>query len=315
MPLSINEVFAHRDLLLAEFAIERRELEQKSEKLAASLALSRVELGKRMTYVAALEDKLATVEQGEWEARAQLAKSERRANELELERAAFDKAHFDVAGLLERRMSELADLRKQHEVLGILSDERHVTVVGLESQIVGLQMQLHSMQENLQRTSKALAEKISQVERAERERDQFRADSTASNARRTSLQDSISVQQQLIEKLEGELRLANRVKNKLADEITYLKHSLETATVDIRRLKENLSQQAQARAQDKQALAESGEAHSATQSMLQGALDTVRRDNQALRAELTQLRYKYTRDIKDATIQQGEDKDKLVIHL
>lgn len=315
MPLSINEVFAHRDLLLAEFAIERRELEQKSEKLAASLALSRVELGKRMTYVATLEDKLATVEQGEWEARAQLAKSERRANELELERAAFDKAYFDVAGLLERRMSELADLRKQHEVLGILSDERHVTVVGLESQIVGLQMQLHSMQENLQRTSKALAEKISQVERAERERDQFRADSTASNARRTSLQDSISVQQQLIEKLEGELRLANRVKNKLADEITYLKHSLETATVDIRRLKENLSQQAQARAQDKQALAESGEAHSATQSMLQGALDTVRRDNQALRAELTQLRYKYTRDVKDATIQQGEDKDKLVIHL
>lgn len=315
MPLSINEVFAHRDLLLAEFAIELRKLEQKSEKLAASLALSRVELGKRMTHIASLEDKLVTAEQGELEARAQLATSERRANELELEVFAFDKAHFDVAGLLERRMSELADLRKQHEVLGILSNERQVTVVGLESQLVGLQMHLHSMQENLQRTSMALAEKISQVELAERERDQFRADLTSSSARRTSLQDRIAVQQQLIEKLEENLRLGTRVKNKLADEIAYLKQSLETATEDIRRLKANLSQQEQARAQYKQALAESGEAHSARQSMLQGALDAVRRDNQALRAELTQLRYKYPRDIKDATIQHGEDKDKLVIYL
>jgi phage FluMu protein gp41 len=312
MPLSMNEVFAERDQLRAEFAAERRKLEQQGEKIAARLALTRVELGKRMISIAELEDRLAKVEQGEAEARAQLAISEWRTNELQLERAAFDKAHYDVAGLLERRISELSDLKKKHQALGVLSDERRVTVVVLESQLVGLQMQLHSTQENLQRTSKALAEKISQFQNAERERERFHADLKAANAHREVLRDSLVAQQRLVEKLDGELRIDRRQKGKLTDDNVYLKQLLDRANEDFVALKVNLRQQEQARAQDRAALAESIESRKAGQAMLQGALEVLRRDNKALRAELSRLQSNNQLDIQGGKVAGDLDKNNLV---
>jgi predicted nucleic acid-binding Zn-ribbon protein len=306
MPLSMTEIVAEHDQLRAEFAAERRKLEQKSEKLAASLAAGRVELGQRMNRIAALEDSLAAVEQEEAQARELIAKFERQMSELELERAAFDKAHYDASGLLERRTAELADLNKKHEALGDLSDERRMTIAGLETQLAGLQMQFQSSQKNLQETRKALAEKISQVQYLERERDQFRADAVSARERREALQGNIAAQQQLVEKLDGELRTGRRERARLADEIAYLEQSLEQADAARARLKNDLRKQAQALEQSRQALAERSEAQKAGQAVLQGALDAARRDNQALRAELSEFRRKYPMEVAGAAIQSGK---------
>lgn len=206
MPLSMAEIVAERDQLRAEFAAERRKLEQKSEKLAASLATGRVELGERMIRITGLEDRLGAVESDEAEARELIGRLEREMSELELERVVAEKAHYDASGLLQRRTGELSRLRKEHEALGDLSDERRVTIAGLETQLAGVRMEFQASQQKLADTLKALAEKSSQVQYLERERDQFRADAVSARERRESLQESIGAQQQLVEKLDGELR-------------------------------------------------------------------------------------------------------------
>ncbi len=62
LPLSMEEVIAERDLLRAEFAAERRRLEQRMEVQADEHAVELAELGRRATEIVTLQDQLAKLQ-------------------------------------------------------------------------------------------------------------------------------------------------------------------------------------------------------------------------------------------------------------
>ena len=75
-PLSMDEIRAERDLLRAQFAVERRCLEQAKEAVEATRARDMAELGRRAVARAAAEARLE-------EAQAELAQARRRIEALE----------------------------------------------------------------------------------------------------------------------------------------------------------------------------------------------------------------------------------------
>lgn len=75
-PLSMDEIVAERDLLRAQFALERRRLEQAKEAVEETRARDMAELGRRAVARAAAEARLE-------EAQAELAQARRRIEALE----------------------------------------------------------------------------------------------------------------------------------------------------------------------------------------------------------------------------------------
>src|ERR1700744_3800620 len=83
MPLSMAEIVAERDQLRAEFASERRRIEQGSEAVLADRAHDMGELGRRARLIAALDSELAENKKKVHEQAAALETTERRAAEAE----------------------------------------------------------------------------------------------------------------------------------------------------------------------------------------------------------------------------------------
>ena len=173
MPLSMSEIVAERDQLRAEFAAERRKLEQTSEKLSASLARGRAELGERSKRIAAQQSDLENMRRDLEAAAAEIDSLNQELASVELERAAIEKTHYDAAGLLERRSAELLQLTRDHRDLNDVSDDQRTTIAGLETRAATVEMKLDVTEDELIKTRKALDEKISLAQFMERERDQF----------------------------------------------------------------------------------------------------------------------------------------------
>ncbi|WP_395666899.1 hypothetical protein [Methylocella sp.] len=111
-PLSMREIVAGRDLLRAEFAVERRALEQKAAQLRAERAADRIEIGRRTIDMAALRDSLAQLAD-EGAAKDDLLVRLRRAlHEKQAECAAALSALHAAEGLEERDRAEAMALRR-----------------------------------------------------------------------------------------------------------------------------------------------------------------------------------------------------------
>lgn len=316
MPLSMNEIVAERDQLRAEFAAERRKLEQKSEKLAFELAQERAALGKQSTRGLELEAKLGEVAADGRAAHALAERYERLLNESEGERVAGEKALYDVEGMLGRRTQELAQLKEEHAALTVLSDERRVAIAGLETRVSGLEMDLSGARQEVERLGKTLDEKTSLAQFLERERDQFHSDAVAARRRRDALQERVNGQQTRIEKLEEDLRGLRRDHAKLQGDLEHRQRDLQEAEAQLERLRIELREKENADGQRHAALAGEIEAQVSAQAALRGALEAARRDNQSLRAEVTRLRNTASdravaRDNGNGTSQARPDKAQL----
>lgn len=292
MPLSMSEIVAARDQLRAEFAAERRKLEQSSEQLAAQLAENRATLGERSTAIAELESKLDVTARDAANAHEKLELYERQLNETDLERVAFEKLHFDTYKDLERRSNELSALKDEHQNLQQVADEQRMTLAGLVTQVSGLEMELDISQDNLRRTTKERDEKISSAQFLERERDQFRADVAAARTRREQLQESIAALQARVEKLDGSLRVAHRNQNRTASDLEKAQSDLLAAQAREAKLKIELSGRTDALKNTEKEIAMQVEAKKSQETALEGALAAARQDNQNLRSELNDLRRK-----------------------
>lgn len=290
MPLSMTEIVAERDQLRAEFAAERRKLEQNSEKLAADLARERAQLGVRTTKIIVLGEELAAVGAENRRAQTEVEQLQRGLFEIETERAVIEKVHYDTVGTLDRRTAHLDRLKQDHAELMQLSDEQRMTIAGLETRVSGLELDLADERATVERLGKSLSEKISLAEFLEHERDQFRSDAASAHQRREKLAENLAGRQSRVEELETELRGLRREQNKLADEILHLKDRIEIAAEREERLKQQTRAQAQSLEAARQEFADRIEAERSSQSILQGALDTVRRENQTLRGELADLK-------------------------
>ena len=103
LPLSPAEILAGRDLLRAEFAVERRQLEQKAEALNRVHAADMAELGRRAAIIDAQEADLRAFPSKASERGAEIAALQRALAETSTELAATAKECYDTSGLIARK--------------------------------------------------------------------------------------------------------------------------------------------------------------------------------------------------------------------
>jgi len=124
LPLSAEEIAASRDLLRAEFAVEKRQVEQEAEALNRVHAADMAELGRRAAIIAGQDADLRTLSQQVSERSAELAELQRALAETSTELAATAKDSYDTSGLIARKDTMIKEAQvlaaKQRDALAAL---------------------------------------------------------------------------------------------------------------------------------------------------------------------------------------------------
>ncbi|WOJ90643.1 hypothetical protein RZS28_04950 [Methylocapsa polymorpha] len=135
IPLSAREILAERDLLRAEFAVERRRLEQKFEGLNLARANDLGEFGRRATIIAEQQADLAALDRRNAEQEAELAALQRALAETTAAFATTETALYSASGLFQRRDAELLDARADLAAVRALSETQRARATALENEI------------------------------------------------------------------------------------------------------------------------------------------------------------------------------------
>jgi chromosome segregation ATPase len=133
LPLSPEEILAGRDLLRAEFAVERRRLEQKAEALNLVHAADMAELGRRAAIIAAQDADLRALSQQDHEGGAELAALQRALAETSAELAATAKECYDTSGLIARKDAQINELAARFEEAQALAAKQRDALAALEA--------------------------------------------------------------------------------------------------------------------------------------------------------------------------------------
>ncbi len=155
LPLSPQEIRAGRDLLRAEFAVERRRLEQKFEALNLVHAADMAELGRRAAIIAGQDAGLLALSEQDSERGAEFGALQRAFAETSAELAATAKEGYDASGLLTRKDVRIYELAASFEEARTLAAKQQEALAALEA--------------NLARQGQALAAQTGTVERLEGE--------------------------------------------------------------------------------------------------------------------------------------------------
>src|SRR5580704_16226952 len=155
LPLSPEEILAGRALLLAEFAVECRRLEQKAEALNLVHAADMTELARRAAIIAGQDADLLALSQRDSERRAELAELQRVLAETSAELAATAKESYDTSGLIARKDAQINLLAASFEEAQALAAKQRDALAALEA--------------NMARRGQALAAQTSKVELLEGE--------------------------------------------------------------------------------------------------------------------------------------------------
>lgn len=139
-PMSMEEIVAENDLMRAEFAAERRRIEQRIEHDREDRAADRAELGRRATQIATLEmalDELGAAHGALTEEHRLLVADHAQASG---ERGAAMIELHDASGLNDRLRAQLAELQRAHDEAHDLAAERAATVAALDARAQSLQL-------------------------------------------------------------------------------------------------------------------------------------------------------------------------------
>lgn len=135
LPVSAEEIAAGRDLLRAEFAVERRRLEQKAEALNLVHAADMAELGRRAAIIAGQDAGLRTLSQQDSERVAEFAALQRALAETSAELAATSKECYDTSGLIARKDAQINMLAASFSEEQTLAAGQREALAALEAQI------------------------------------------------------------------------------------------------------------------------------------------------------------------------------------
>jgi chromosome segregation ATPase len=196
LPLSPEEILASRDLLRAEFAVEKRRLEQRAEALNLVHAADMTELGHRAAIIGEQDAGLFALSQQGSERGAEIVALQRALAETSAELAATAKESYDASGLVARKDSQITGLAaslaeslaysaKQEEALATLEAKMAVQgqalaaktakVERLERELSTLQLQHQADQITLKTAAARVADREEALEAAvKREKDLIR---------------------------------------------------------------------------------------------------------------------------------------------
>jgi chromosome segregation ATPase len=149
LPLSMDEVVAERDLLRAEFAAERRRLEQRMEAQAATQAEELAELGRRATEIVSLKDQLGKLRGEHSTLNAAHAAAARDLAEAQGERSALLTEIHDATGLHEAIRARFEELTRAHHELADVAEGRRTSIVAMETKIAGLDARIEGLERDL----------------------------------------------------------------------------------------------------------------------------------------------------------------------
>ncbi len=153
LSLSPEEILARRDLLRAEFAVERRRLEQKAEALNLVHAADMIELGRRAAVISGQDADLLALTQQDSERCAELAALQRAVAETSAELAATAKECYDTSGLITRKDAQINLLAASFEGAQALAAKQREALAALEA--------------TMARQGQALAAQAAMIERLE----------------------------------------------------------------------------------------------------------------------------------------------------
>jgi hypothetical protein len=215
LPLSMEEIVAERDQLRAEFAVDRRRIEQKLEFAAAAEALHMGEIGRQTAAINELNGQLsATREELRVLGQAKDA-LHREMAEAEAALAVARTAHADESAAHAATRESLETLRVEHAAREQVLHQQRASVAGLETRAAALDLRIVALNHQKEDLEKNLQSKASEAEVLQVERDLARTERDGLETKRATLQRRLD---------EEALRAAD-----LRDQIEALRRRLEEA--------------------------------------------------------------------------------------
>jgi chromosome segregation ATPase len=188
LPLSMDEIVAERDQLRAEFAVERRRIEQKLEAAADAQAHHMGEIGRQNAVINDLNGQLSDSRE---ELRA-LGEAKdalhREMTETEAALAATRTALDDETGSHGATRESLAALRGEHAALEQVAHEQRASLAVLETRGAALDLRIVALTHQKEELERNLQAKTSEAEVLLVERDLARAEREGLETMRATLQ-------------------------------------------------------------------------------------------------------------------------------
>jgi chromosome segregation ATPase len=188
LPLSMDEIVAERDQLRAEFAVERRRIEQKLEAAADAQAHHMGEIGRQNAAINDLSGQLSDTRE---ELRA-LGEAKdalhREMTETEAALAAIRTALDDETGFHGATRERLEALQGQHAALEQVAHEQRASLAALETRGAALDLRIVALTHQKEELERNLQAKTSEAEVLLVERDLARAEREGLETMRATLQ-------------------------------------------------------------------------------------------------------------------------------
>jgi chromosome segregation ATPase len=215
LPLSMEEIVAERDQLRAEFAVDRRRIEQKLEAAAEAEALHMGEIGRQTAAINELNGQLsATREELRVLGEAKDA-LHREMAEAEAALTAARTAHADESAAHAATRESLETLRVEHAAREQVLHQQRASVAGLETRAAAHDLRIVALNHQKEDLEKNLQSKASEAEVLQVERDLARTERDGLETKRATLQRRLD---------EEALRAAD-----LRDQIEALRRRVEEA--------------------------------------------------------------------------------------
>jgi chromosome segregation ATPase len=252
MPLSMDEIVAERDQLRAQFASDRRRIEQAHEALQHTRAKDMVELGRRAASIGALESEIANLRTQLGVAISQTANVQAQAEQAQVQ--------FDV-----------------------LNQAGQLEISALETGVESLRLANSDLEDELAKARSRLEQASAALEDIERERAFVLTDLAAASARRDALQGAVEAAHAKADEQDGELRELRRDKTRLAREAADAMHALELARMSEAEAAAQAQKQALHAREDARLQSDKWQAMRVERDALAGALEAARREAESLR--------------------------------
>jgi chromosome segregation ATPase len=302
LPLSTEEIVAERDQLRAEFAVERRRIEQKLEAAAEAQAEHMGEIGRQTAAINDLTGQLADTRE---ELRA-LGEAKdalhREIADTQAGLAAIQKNLEEESGSHTATRQTLAALQATHAALEQVSHEQRASLAALETRAASLDLRIVALNHQKAELEANLQRKTAEAEVLQVERDLARTERDGLETKRVTLQRRLDEEAlraaDLRDQIEALRRRAEeadraRIAGEQARDAAQQRHD-----VLARKLEE---QEKRARAADS-AAAERHEALRSEHATLTGALETARGEIARLQQER-----RSQRETKPAGVNAGQE--------
>ncbi len=188
LPLSMEEIVAERDQLRAEFAVERRRIEQKLEAAGDAQAQHMGEIGRQAGMIDDLNGQLSQTREelrALGEARDGL---QREMDEAQVALGALQKALEDENASHAEMRETLEGARAEHAALDQPANEQRAALAALEMRAAALDLRIVALNHQRQDLEKNLQAKVSEAEVLQVERDLARAERDGLEVKRATLQ-------------------------------------------------------------------------------------------------------------------------------